>query len=274
MKETSISLIINKSEISRNGQNEAIRFDLKEEHFGYTIEPFVFEGENKLKCNGCKFTIIPGAASDVAEVRKNVSIMETPVKGSGWLLAVEPNGLVNKYRFSNIQNTGISTSFELPFGSVSVWIADPQSVLEVVNVTEPPYHPEMEEFYVENDPNIPDKFWQEYWGLKQTVDTTDRRKYLNTARLMYETDGSTESYLTYLACDSDAKPMTFSDLAKILGVRWDRKSWLSQKELLQKCYDIFTKGQVGLFPGNNLERILITAVQVINIIDISKLKFR
>ena len=154
--------------VSWDGQSRPIDFVGRFRSKGYVDKPYVFLDEKRAEANGVLVEMEPLSSTKVLRViDKNVKFQDIAIKGSGTFLAIDPEGKIITIEVGKHLEDK-NPVVECCGGWVFCWIAGEKG-LEILDVTEPPFNPEMEKEIKRGsaEDNLPAKFWQQFDQLHQ-----------------------------------------------------------------------------------------------------------
>jgi len=156
--------------VSWDGQSRPVDFVGSFPSKGYVDRPYVFLDEKRAEANGVLVEMEPNAATKILYVvDQNVRFQDIAIAGSGWFLGIKPNGeIINMKVGEHLQDK--NPVVEHGANWTFCWISGPEG-LEILDVTEPPFNPEMEKEIKRGsaEDNLPAKFWQRFDQLHQTT---------------------------------------------------------------------------------------------------------
>lgn len=131
--------------------------------YGYSIEPFEFEGQLKEQKDAAKAKIFPNSNTPPQYVEREGKITDYPLKGKGMLLCMRPEGKIEKINYDENKNEK-NLKIEYGKGCYICWAAGEEG-LEFIEICEPPYKPgDLKNLDIDSE-DIPEEFRKAYKSL-------------------------------------------------------------------------------------------------------------
>lgn len=159
-----------KHRVTVGGEERPIKFGEVVRPTGeYEIRTYRFEDEYGQEADGYLFAIKPGGSTRVVKITDpEFTVEQIAVRGSGWLLALNPEGEMIRLEVGGDvkENPLVKMSKDWSY----CWIANPSgNGLEVLNVDRPPFNPDVEIVLDFEDQRLPSNFWSSFNELKRQL---------------------------------------------------------------------------------------------------------
>lgn len=145
--------------VSWDGQSRPVDFVGTFPNKGYVDKPYIFLDEKKSEANGVLVEMEPYSSTKILRVvDKQVKFQDIAIKGGGWFLGINPEGNISVIQVNEFLEDK-NPLVEYGAGWTFCWLAGGRG-LEILDVTEPPFQPAMEEEIPLWSNQLPEEFWE------------------------------------------------------------------------------------------------------------------